>query len=134
MADERILVVDDDRDIRGLAASVLEGAGYDVRAVASGREAFALLEREPCALVLLDINMPGMDGWQTLRLIRADERLAETPVVMFSVKAELRDKMASLQEGADDYLPKPFVVDELVRRVRAVLDEAGRAKHGARAR
>ena len=124
MADERILVVDDERDIRSLAAAVLAAAGYDVREAGSGAEAFEFLERDPCALVLLDIHMPGMDGWQTLRLIRADERLRLTPVVMFSVKSELRDKLTSLQEGATDYLPKPFVVDELVRRVRAALAAA----------
>ncbi len=124
MAEPRILVVDDDRDIRGLAASVLLAAGYDVREAASGIEAFELLARDPCALVLLDINMPGLDGWQTLRRIRTDARLRELPVVMFSVKAEVRDKITGLQEGATDYLPKPFGVDELVARVRAALDTA----------
>lgn len=124
MADERILVVDDDRDIRGLAATVLADAGYDVRQAGSGAEAFEVLERNRCALVLLDINMPGLDGWQTLRLIRADERLRALPVVMFSVKSEVRHKLTSLQEGATDYLSKPFVVDELLRRVRSVLDAA----------
>ena len=130
MADARILVVDDDRSIRSLATTVLASAGYDVREAGSGEEAFEVLEREACALVLLDINMPGMDGWQTLRLIRADERLAGTPVVMCSIKSELHDKMTSLQEGADDYLSKPFAVDELVRRVRAALDGTGRAGPG----
>jgi two-component system OmpR family response regulator len=130
VADERILVVDDDPAIRGLAVTVLAGEGYDVREAASGIEAFDVLERDGCALVLLDINMPGLDGWQTLRMIRAHERLAATPVVMFSVKAELRDKVTSLQEGATDYLPKPFHIDDLVRRVRAALDAAPASRGG----
>ena len=118
---EPILVVDDDRDIRGLAVSVLGAAGFDVREAASGVEAVDVLTRDRCALVLLDINMPGLDGWQTLRRIRSDARLRELPVVMFSVKAEVRDKITGLQEGATDYLPKPFEVDELVARVRTAL-------------
>jgi DNA-binding response OmpR family regulator len=121
----RILVVDDQRDILELTATVLDGAGYAVTAVRSGAEALDLLERQRFDLVLLDINMPGMDGWETLRLIRADELLAGLPVVMFSVKGELRDKVQSMQEGALDYITKPFEVDDLLSRVRRVFEAVG---------
>jgi DNA-binding response OmpR family regulator len=75
--------------------------------------------------VLLDINMPEMDGWETLRLIKADDATRHLPVVMFSVKGEVRDKVHGLQEGAVDYLTKPFEVDDLLKRVRRVLGETG---------
>ena len=128
-----ILVVDDQRDILEMTALVLMAAGFDVRTVGSGTEALDELAFEPFDLVLLDINMPEMDGWETLRLIRADERLAELPVVMFSIKSEFRDKVTSLQEGALDYITKPFEVDELLFRVRRILagPHRGEAKRGA---
>ena len=118
----RILVVDDQREILDLTATVLSGAGYEVATTTSGEEALRRLALEPFDLVLLDINMPVMDGWETLRLMRADEQLADLPVVMFSIKGELADKVHSLQEGATGYISKPFVVDELVARVGRLLD------------
>jgi DNA-binding response OmpR family regulator len=121
-----ILVVDDQADILQLTATVLSDAGYRVSTASSGIEALDQLARERCDLVLLDINMPEMDGWQTLRLIRADDRLAALPVVMFSVKSEFRDKVMGMQEGALDYITKPFVVDQLLSRVRRVLEAGDR--------
>ena len=122
MTAARILVVDDQRDILDLTATVLAAGGYGVTAVDSGVEALDRLARETFDLVLLDINMPEMDGWETLRLIRADELLADLPVVMFSVKGELRDKVQGMQEGALDYITKPFEVDQLLSRVRQVIE------------
>jgi DNA-binding response OmpR family regulator len=118
----RILVVDDQREILDITSTVLTGAGYAVTTASSGGEALAELGRVPFDLVLLDINMPEMDGWETLRLLRADERRTAVRVVMFSVKGELTDKVRSLQEGASGYITKPFVVDDLVLRVRRVLE------------
>ena len=126
----RLLVVDDQEDIREMARLVLAGAGCDVTTASSGREALGLAREAPFDLVLLDINMPGLDGWATLRLLRADEALEDLPVAMFSVKSEIRDKVASLQDGAIDYITKPFGVDELVARVTRILDAHG---HGPRA-
>jgi len=117
----RILVVDDQADIRELTGTVLENAGYRVETRGSGTEALDLVAQQPFDMVLLDINMPGMDGWETLRLIRADEQLDELPVVMFSIKGEFGDKMHGMQEGAFDYITKPFVVDELLERIEKVL-------------
>ena len=117
-----ILVVDDHDEILDVTRTVLTGAGYEVQAVASGAEALEQLCRRPFDLVLLDINMPEMDGWETLRLIRADDELADLPVVMFSVKGEMQDKIHGMQEGAVGYITKPFIVDELLLRIRAVFD------------
>jgi DNA-binding response OmpR family regulator len=120
-----ILVVDDQADILELTSTVLTGAGYRVTTARSGAEALRALVRQPVDLVLLDINMPEMDGWETLRLIRADEALRDLAVVMFSVKGELRDKVHGMQEGALDYITKPFVVDTLLARIRRVFETRG---------
>ncbi len=119
---QRILVVDDQQEILDLTETVLSSGGYSISTASSGDEALGQLALEPFDLVLLDINMPGMDGWETLRLLRADEQLADLAVVMFSVKGEVSDKVHSLQEGASGYITKPFVVDELVARVKRVLE------------
>ena len=126
------LVVDDQPEILDLTMTVLAGAGYEVTAAASGGEALTQVGRECFDLILLDINMPEMDGWETLRLLRADEQSEPLPVVMFSVKGELSDKVRSLQEGASGYITKPFVVDELIAGVQRVLDAsaAGTAAGG----
>lgn len=119
----RILVVDDQQDILELAAQVLRGAGYAVSTADSGSGALDRVSEEPFDLLLLDINMPGMDGWETLRLIRADDRLDTLPVVMFSIKGEVRDKVHGMQGGALDYITKPFEVDELLERVRRIFEK-----------
>jgi len=120
----RILVVDDQDDIRETARVVLAGAGYEVVTAPSGREALRLARAEAFDLMLLDINMPDLDGWATLRLVRADDALEPLRVAMFTVKGEVRDKVASLQDGAVDYITKPFGIDELVARVARILDAA----------
>jgi CheY-like chemotaxis protein len=120
----RVLVVDDQEEILDLTVLVLDGAGYRTVTANSGLAALRRLAEERFDLVLLDINMPEMDGWETLRLLRADEHLANLPVVMFSVKGEVMDQVHSLQEGATGYITKPFVVDDLVVQVKRVLDAA----------
>jgi DNA-binding response OmpR family regulator len=131
----RILVVDDDASIVDFTATALGSAAYDVACARTGIEALRLARLERFDLVLLDINMPEMDGWETLRLLKADEAIPELPVIMFSVKNESRDKVHGLQEGAADYLTKPFGVDELLSRVRRLLGRGagpdGRHPEGA---
>jgi DNA-binding response OmpR family regulator len=117
----RVLVVDDQEDIRDLAGLVLRDAGFDVVTASTGDEALHLARAGAFDLVLLDINMPGRDGWSTLKLLRADEALHDLPVAMFSIKSEVRDKMAGLQDGAVDYIAKPFNVDDLVSRVTRIV-------------
>ena len=125
-AGARILVVDDDPTVVDLATAVLESAAFVVASAGNGSDALRLARHARFDLVLLDINMPEMDGWETLRLIKADDTTRHLPVVMFSVKGEVRDKVHGLQEGAVDYLTKPFGVDELLARVRRVLGGAGK--------
>lgn len=117
----RILVVDDEDEILDLVRAVLSGSGYVVTTASSGREALRLVREDRFDLLLLDINMPEMDGWEALRLLRADDAVEPLPVVMFSVKAEFRDRVYGLQEGAVDYITKPFQVDDLLHRVRRIL-------------
>jgi two-component system OmpR family response regulator len=118
----RVLVVDDQEDIREMARLVLQDAGFDVATAPSGEEALRLARAALFDLVLLDINMPGLDGWATLKLLRADGATGDLPVAMFSVKSEVRDKVTSLQDGAVDFIAKPFSVDELVRRVSRIVE------------
>lgn len=115
-----VMIVDDDADIVDMTRLVLEGGGYAVVPARSGPEALRVLEERRPDLILLDVNMPEMDGWQVLRLLKLDERTAGIPVAMFSIKTEVRDKVHGLQEGAFDYIAKPFSHDELLARVERI--------------
>ena len=94
-----VLVVDDDSDIVELTCLVLGRGGYLARSAGSGREALESAQQEHPDLILLDINMPGMDGWQVLKILKIDERTRHIPVAMFSIKGEVRDKVRGLQDG-----------------------------------
>jgi len=115
-----ILVVDDDAEIRDLAELVLRGGGYRVLKASSGWEALDAVRRARPDLVLLDVNMPEMDGWELLRLFKTDEVWADLPVVMFTVKMEFRDKVHALQDGAFDYITKPFSPEDLLGRIERI--------------
>lgn len=117
----RILVVDDEPDILAMLRAVLTGAGYEVRTAASGMEALVAAGSDPPDLVLLDVMMQGMDGWETLKLLRLEPPGREVPVIMISARVEPKDKIRGLQEGAVDYLTKPFAVRDVLARIRAVL-------------
>lgn len=119
---QTVMVVDDDKDILELARLVLEGGGYRVIAAPSGAEALRTVAGVRPDLILLDINMPGMDGWQVLRLLKVDERTSTIPVALFSIKSQVRDRVQGLQGGACAYVSKPFACDELLGRVREILD------------
>ncbi len=114
----RILVVDDDPPSVKMTAFLLREEGYEVLAASNGRDALRLLDREKPDLVLLDVMMPGLDGFETLRGIRARHHI---PVIFLSAKGETADRVAGLELGADDYLAKPFEPAELLARVKAVL-------------
>ncbi len=116
----RILVVDDTDEIADLTHLVLESAGYRVRTARNGGEALRRVAEERPDLILMDINMPDMDGWETLRLLQVQEG-GPPPVVMFSVKLQVHDKVQALQEGAMDYIVKPFSPEELLARVERIL-------------
>ena len=117
-----ILVADDESSMRKYISSNLKVRGYEVIAAADGIEALKLLAEHPIDLVLLDIGMPGPDGTQVLAALRRD---TQVPVIMVSARGREHDKVHALDLGADDYLTKPFGVDELLARVRATLRRAG---------
>jgi DNA-binding response OmpR family regulator len=118
----RILVVDDDEDIRILLRELLQRAGYDVDEVEDGRAALRQLYATPPALVILDVTMPGMDGYQTLERIRD---LSDVPVLMLTARTQELEKVRGLSAGADDYVAKPFGRQELLARVQALLRRTG---------
>ncbi len=113
-----ILVVEDDERIRSSMRLALEGEGHDVVDVASGEEAIDAFARDPTDLVLLDLMLPGMDGFDTCRSIR---RASAVPVIMVTARSDTHDVVAGLEAGADDYVTKPFVAKELGARIRALL-------------
>ena len=126
MSRARILVVDDEADIRELLRELLARAGYDVELAADGRAGVRALFGERPDLVVLDVNMPGLDGWQTLERIRD---VSEVPVLMLTARTGELEKVRGLTRGADDYVTKPFGRQELLARVQALLRRApGRAE------
>ena len=119
----RILVVDDERAVRDSLRRALELEGYDVEVAADGREALDRLEREPEPdAVILDVLMPAVDGLEVCERLRRAGRLL--PVLMLTARAEVENRVAGLDAGADDYLTKPFALEELLARLRAILRRA----------
>ncbi len=118
MIPARILIVDDEPQIRRVMRTTLVAQGYSVADARSGEEALDELRKERYDLVLLDLNMPGIGGLETCRLIRGSSEVA---IVVLSVRSAERDKVEALDAGADDYITKPFSVPELLARIRASL-------------
>jgi two-component system KDP operon response regulator KdpE len=114
----RILVVDDEPQIRRVLRSTLATHGYEIAEAKTGEEALEWLRKEAPDLVLLDMNMPGMGGVEACREIR---RASDAPIIMLTVRNAERDKVAALDAGADDYVVKPFGIEELLARIRAAL-------------
>jgi DNA-binding response OmpR family regulator len=119
--DEHVLLVEDDASIREVATLGLEQAGLRVTAVGDGREGLARFREGGFGLVLLDVMLPSLDGFEVLRKIRRD---SGTPIVMLTARSELHDIVVGLELGADDYVTKPFELPELVARIKAVLRRA----------
>ncbi len=118
---QSILVVDDDKQIARLVRSYLEQAGYRVAVAYDGNEAMQSVRVDQPDLIVLDLMLPGLDGWEITRIIRGDQALAAIPIIMLTARVEDTDKIVGLELGADDYIPKPFNPREVVARVRAVL-------------
>src|SRR2546426_4080596 len=123
MSAHRVLVIDDDNDIRALVSELLERAGMAVEQAPDGRSGLRLLHQKAPDLVVLDVSMPDLDGWQTLERIRD---LTDVPVLMLTARGTELERVRGLQAGADDYVVKPFGRQELVARVQALLRRAGR--------
>jgi two-component system, OmpR family, response regulator MprA len=118
----RILLAEDDRATRESLARALELEGYQVRAVVDGSAVFESIAEEPPDLILLDLMMPHVGGLTVCRRLRAAKD--RTPILIVTARTEVSDRVSGLDAGADDYLPKPFALDELLARARARYDEA----------
>jgi DNA-binding response OmpR family regulator len=125
LPDRPILVVDDDAKIVRLVRTYLERDGFAVVTAADGPAALDAIERYRPALVVLDLMLPELDGRAVIRAVRRDEEAAATPILILSARGTTLDRIAGLEDGADDYLPKPFSPAELVVRVKAILRRAG---------
>ncbi|HEV2419543.1 MAG TPA: response regulator transcription factor [Terriglobia bacterium] len=121
MSAGRILVVDDEPQIRRVMRTALTANGYEVSDVRSGEEAIETLRSTPFDLVLLDMNLPGVDGIAACRAIRESRADSELAIIMLTVRGAEKDKVKALDAGADDYVTKPFSTPELLARIRAAL-------------
>ena len=122
MSEKKVLVVDDDINICELLRLYLEKEGFAVTVANDGKSALDVVKNNEFAIILLDIMLPGLDGWQVCREIRKDSLV---PIIMITAKGETFDKILGLELGADDYVPKPFDAKEVVARVKAVLRRYG---------
>ena len=125
MAAERILVVDDDNNICELLRLYLEKEGYDVIIAHNGGEAVKMFQELSPDLMILDIMLPVLDGWQVCREVR---KFSDKPIIMLTAKGETFDKVLGFELGADDYVVKPFEAKEVMARVKAVLRRSGSAE------
>ncbi len=119
--DAKIMVVDDDEIVARTIERTLRAGGFQVVVVHSGVEALRAARRNPPDLMVLDVLMPGLDGYEVCRQVRDDPLLNNLPILFLTAKGKEEDRIAGLQAGADDYIGKPFNLDELYLRVRAVL-------------
>ncbi|MEK3884999.1 response regulator transcription factor [Paenibacillus sp. PL2-23] len=126
-----ILVVEDEAAIARVLSAYLRKAGFGVAIAADGRQALGLFEKEMPALVLLDVMLPYVDGWEVLRRIR---ETSSCPVIMLTARSDIEDRLNGLNQGADDYMPKPFVPEEVVARAQAVLRRPSQWTDGSRQR
>ena len=122
----KILVIDDDIAINELIKINLELQGYEVKQAFNGTEGFALAKQEAPELIVLDVMMPEVDGYTVAQRIRQCEEIADTPIIMLTALSQLNDKVNGFNIGVDDYLTKPFEVDELIVRVRALLKRSSK--------
>lgn len=117
-----VLIVEDDRNIADLLRLYLEKEGYEVAIALDGLRGVEEFRAIDPSLVLLDVMLPGMDGWGVCRTIRAESKV---PIIMLTAKSETEDKVAGLKQGADDYITKPFEMKEVLARIEAVLRRSG---------
>ena len=119
----KILIAEDERDIRDLIAFTLKFAGHEVVAASNGEEAYQLALKEIPELIIMDVRMPKMTGYEACRLIKADPTTKHIPVVFLSAKGQEAEVQNGLAAGADEYLLKPFAPDQLTRKVAEILDK-----------
>ncbi len=122
-----VLIVEDDADIAALIAHYLEKAGYGAETIAEGGRALTHARESQPDLVVLDLMLPGMNGLEICRALRADNKTAALPIIMLTARGEESERILGLDTGADDYVVKPFSPNELMARVRALLRRTGTA-------
>ena len=123
-----VLVAEDDRDIASLIAHYLQKSGWTVHVAASGDDALAYARRHQVDLVLLDVMLPGLNGIEVCRALRAEPATSATPIIMVTARAEETDRIVGLEIGADDYVSKPFSPNELIARIRALMRRTTRSQ------
>lgn len=121
MPKEKILIVEDEKNIAKLVRYNLERFDYDCTVAKTGEDALSILEKQPFDLIILDIMLPGMDGFEVCRKIKEADKLKNIPIIILTAKSEEVDRIVGLELGADDYVTKPFSPRELLLRVKAIL-------------
>ena len=119
-----VLFIDDNPDLLDIVDAILSESGFLVAKAVSGEAGLSIARSLHPELILLDLNMPRMDGWEVLKLLKSEEVTRRIPVAIFSVRSDLKDKMFGLQRGAVDYISKPFQYDQLSERIRRILAHA----------
>ena len=122
----KILIAEDERDIRDLITFTLRFANYDVIAASNGEEAVTLARKEIPDLILMDVRMPRMTGYEACAAIKAEKTLENIPIIFLSAKGQDSEIQAGLQAGATEYLLKPFAPDQLTERIQAILARYGK--------
>lgn len=127
----RVLVVDDSEGIAALLSFRLRGAGYEVTVAEDGKSALETAASDPPDLIMLDVMMPVMDGYQVLSKLKDSPSLGDIPVIVLSSRAGEEDVVKALELGADDYITKPYRPQEMMARIKTVLSRYGRSHHGS---
>ncbi|OIN96749.1 MAG: two-component system response regulator [Anaerolineae bacterium CG03_land_8_20_14_0_80_58_20] len=122
----KILIAEDERDIRDLVAFTLRFAGYEVAAAANGEEAVSMAAKENPDLILMDVRMPRMTGYDACRILKANPEMKDIPIVFLSAKGQESEIQTGMEVGAEEYLLKPFAPDQLTERVKAILAKFGK--------
>jgi len=125
----RILVADDDPSVLNAVGSVLSHDGYEIETVVDGAEALRSVLEEPPALIVLDVKMPRLNGWEVCAIVRRQPHTREIPILFLTGRVEVRDQITAMQVGGSDHLRKPFDAEELLNKVRALTQHppSGRA-------
>ncbi len=122
MSGKKVLIIDDEKLIVKATSLVVKLSGYQVISALDGETGLEVVKEEKPDLILLDIMMPGMDGWQVLERLQADEETKKIPVIIFTAKEYIKGKQKSLDAGAVDYITKPFEPDELMAAINGVFE------------
>jgi len=123
---KRVLVVDDENDILELISIILSDNDITVYKAKDGLSGLEIARKKKPDLILLDIMMPEIDGWEVLKILKIDDETRNIPVAMLTCKTEIKDKVLGIQEGAIDYITKPFLTDDIIKKVKNLLTKEGK--------